>query len=182
MVGVGTALADDPELTVRDVDGENPLRVVFDPDGILPITLNMIQTAKDIPTCIITGPHSTPVWRDRMTAKAVRLIETEHIGILGLKEGLLELGKQGVQSVLAEGGGKLQSMLAELDCIDRLDLFIAPKLVGKGIRMMLVPPHEMEKAMVFEANEWRRSGSDAHFTGILHQYYTGDGHKHPEKE
>jgi diaminohydroxyphosphoribosylaminopyrimidine deaminase / 5-amino-6-(5-phosphoribosylamino)uracil reductase len=62
LVGVGTALADDPELTVRDAQGDDPLRVIYDPEGILPLHLKMITTAKEIPTTILTSPHSTPVW------------------------------------------------------------------------------------------------------------------------
>ncbi|MEA3392492.1 MAG: bifunctional diaminohydroxyphosphoribosylaminopyrimidine deaminase/5-amino-6-(5-phosphoribosylamino)uracil reductase RibD, partial [Candidatus Marinimicrobia bacterium] len=63
LVGVGTVLADDPELTVRDAEGEHPLRIVYDPEGILSCDLNIFRTAKDVPSCVITGPHSTPVWR-----------------------------------------------------------------------------------------------------------------------
>ncbi|MEA2078170.1 MAG: bifunctional diaminohydroxyphosphoribosylaminopyrimidine deaminase/5-amino-6-(5-phosphoribosylamino)uracil reductase RibD, partial [Candidatus Marinimicrobia bacterium] len=63
MVGIGTVLADDPLLTVRDTEGEHPLRIVYDPEGILSCDLNIFRTAKDVPSCVITGPHSTPVWR-----------------------------------------------------------------------------------------------------------------------
>jgi len=132
LVGVGTVLADDPELTVRDAEGEHPLRVVYDPEGVLPDRLKMIQSAKEISTTIITGPHSTPVWKFNMRQKGVELIETDKFGKQGLEDGLRKLGQQGVQSILVEGGGRLQSQLAELGCIDCVEIFMAAKLIGKG--------------------------------------------------
>jgi len=80
LVGVGTVLADDPELTVRDAEGEHPLRVAYDPEGVLPDQLKMIRSAKDVPTTIITGPHSTPVWKYNMRQNGIQIIETDKLG------------------------------------------------------------------------------------------------------
>ncbi len=182
LVGVGTVLADDPELTVRDVEGEHPLRVIYDPEGILPDRLKMIHSAKEVPTTIITGPQSTPVWKYNMRQQDVELIETDKFGNQGLEDGLRQLGQQGVQSILVEGGGRLQSMLAELGCIDRLEIFIAAKLIGKGIRMMEIPERPMEEALDFIESKWRKSGPDAHFTGIINKYNVGDGRDRPERK
>ena len=172
LVGVGTALADDPELTVRDAEGEDPLRVIYDPEGILPDRLKMIGSAKEIPTAILTGPHSTPMWKYNMKQKGVEIIESDKIGNLGLKDGLKQLGARGIQSILVEGGGRLQSMLAELGCIDRLEIFIAAKLIGKGIRMMEIPSRSMDHSLEFLESIWKQIGPDMHFTGILHKYGT----------
>lgn len=181
LIGMGTALADDPELTVRDAEGEDPLRVVYDPDGMLPFHLKLIDTAKLTSIAVICGPHSTPIWKDRIMQKSVRLIETSYFGAAGLEDGLRQLGKDGVQSVFAEGGGKLQSMLAELDHVDRIELYIAPKMVGKGIRMMKIPSRPMEDALGFIESTWHRSGPDAHFSGVIHRYHTGDVQQDPRR-
>ncbi len=180
LVGVGTVFADDPELTVRDAEGEHPLRVVYDPEGVLPDRLKMIHSAKEVSTTIITGPQSTPVWKYNMRQRGVELIETDKFGNQGLEDGLRQLGRQGVQSILVEGGGRLQSMLAELGCIDRLEIFMAAKLIGKGIRMMEIPARPMDNAMEFIESIWEKSGPDMHFTGIINKYNAGDGLDHSE--
>ena len=180
LVGVETVPPDDPELTVRDAEGEHPLRVVYDPEGVLPDRLKMIHSAKEVSTTIITGPHSTPVWKYNMRQQGVKLIETDKFGNQGLEDGLRQLGRQRVQSILVEGGGRLQSMLAELGCIDRLEIFMAAKLIGKGIRMMEIPARPMDNAMEFIESKWRKSGPDAHFTGIINKYNVGDSLDHPE--
>ena len=188
LVGVGTALADDPELTVRDAEGEHPLRVIYDPEGVLSDRLKIIHSAKEISTTIITGQHSTPVWKYNMRQQGVKLIETDKFGNQGLEDGLLQLGQQGVQSILVEGGGRLQSMLAELGCIDRLEIFMAAKLIGKGIRMMEIPTRPMDNAMEFIESIWRKSGPDMHFSGVIHKYsansneIVGDGRERPERK
>ena len=173
LVGVGTMLADDPELTVRDAEGEHPLRVAYDPEGVLPDRLKMIQSAKEIPTTIITGPQSTSVWKYNMRQKGVEIIETNKLGNSGLEDGLRQLGQQGIQSILVEGGGRLQSMLAELGYIDRLEIFIAAKLIGKGIRMMEIPPRAMDHPLEFIESTWKPSGPDMHFTGVVKKYTSG---------
>jgi diaminohydroxyphosphoribosylaminopyrimidine deaminase/5-amino-6-(5-phosphoribosylamino)uracil reductase len=172
LVGVGTVFADDPELTVRDAEGEHPLRVAYDPEGVLPDRFKMIRSAKEIPTTIITGPHSTPVWKYNMRQNGTQIIETDKLGNSGLEDGLRQLGEQGIQSILVEGGGRLQSMLAELGCIDRLEIFIAAKLIGKGIRMMEIPPRAMDHSLEFIESTWKPSGPDMHFTGVVKFFST----------
>ena len=179
LVGVGTALTDDPQLTVRDAEGEHPLRVIYDPEGVLPDRLRMINGANKVPTMIISGPHSTPVWKYNMEQQCVKLIQTEKFGNAGLKDGLKQLGQLGYQTILVEGGGRLQSMLAELSCIDRLEIFSAAKLIGKGIRMMEIPARAMDNSLSFIKSTWKQSGPDMHFTGIINKYNVGNGLNHP---
>jgi len=130
----------------------------------------MIRSAKDVPTTIITGPHSTPVWKYNMRQNGTQIIETDKLGNPGLEDGLRQLGQQGVQSILVEGGGSLQSMLAELGCIDRIEIFMAAKLIGKGIRMMEIPPRAMDHSLEFIESTWKQSGPDMHFTGVVKKY------------
>jgi hypothetical protein len=58
--------------------------------------------------------------------------------------------------------------------MDRLDIFIAAKLIGKGIRMMEIPPRSMDHSLEFIESNWKQSGPDMHFTGILHKYGTSN--------
>lgn len=170
LIGLGTAIKDDPELTVRDVIGEHPLRVIYDFEGMLPANLKLVTSAKEIGTTVLTGSQSTPQWRDNMTRMGVQLIVCKKSGLAGLSEGLNLLGKQGISSILCEGGGKTHSILAKINVIDRVDCFIAPKLIGKGIRMMRIPERLMPDAQRFEQYEWQIIDTDVYFKGILKCY------------
>ena len=170
LIGMGTALKDNPQLNVRDVEGEHPLRVVYDPEGMLPEDLKLVKTAREISTCVICGPHATPAWRDRMTSLGVELIMSGELALRGLEEGLKRLSEKGINTILCEGGGKMQSMLAELEQIDRVDCMIAPMLLGRGIDMMKIPERLMPDALKFVEHEWREIGSDMYFSGILKKY------------
>ncbi|MDZ7796727.1 MAG: bifunctional diaminohydroxyphosphoribosylaminopyrimidine deaminase/5-amino-6-(5-phosphoribosylamino)uracil reductase RibD [Candidatus Marinimicrobia bacterium] len=157
LVGIGTVLADDPELTVRDTEGDNPMRIVFDPEGVLPVTSRLVRGAGEIPLCVITRPSASDAWKIRMEKNKVELIIANDAVSGGLTEGLRQLGEREVQSVLAEGGGKLHGLLAKQGVIDRLELFIAPKLLGEGVRMMKIPPRLMPDPAVFLSHSWQQS-------------------------
>lgn len=173
LVGMGTVLADDPLLTARDISGEQPLRVIYDPRGSLSADTKLIQSINTAKLCIICGNHVSEKWKKEMEKYGVKLITVEDTGPKGLTAGLRELGKLGIQSVLVEGGGAVHNMLAEEDAIDRLELFIAPKLVGNGLSAMKIPGRLMPQAKTFYSAQWQQSGPDMHFSGIL-KHYTGE--------
>lgn len=173
LVGMGTVLADDPELTVRDIAGDQPLRVIYDPRGSLSAESKLIKSINRAALCIICGKKASEEWKKEMDKYGVRLIAVEDTGSKGLIAGLRELGRQGIQSVLVEGGAAVHNMLAAEDAIDRLELFIAPKLLGKGLPAMKIPGHLMSQAKTFYSAQWRQSGPDMHFSGIF-KHYTGE--------
>lgn len=170
MVGMGTVLADDPLLTVRDSCGENAVRIVFDPRAGLPLDCSLVKTAEETPLYIIVKRISGER-RQKLEEKAVHIIETkEETEQLCCMKGLKMLAHRGIQSILVEGGGKFQSLLASLNVIDRVDLFIAPRLLGGGRRMMAFPARLMPDSMCFVSSAWQMSGPDAHFSGIINKY------------
>lgn len=173
LAGMGTVLADDPELTARDAGGEQPLRVIYDPRGSLETNVKLFQNVAAAPLCVICGNHAREKWKKDMEKHGARLIAVEEDGQKGLAEGLRELGRQGIQSVLVEGGAAVHNMLAAEDAIDRLELFIAPKLLGKGLPAMRIPGRLMPQAKTFYSAQWRQSGPDMHFSGIF-KHYTGE--------
>ena len=127
-VGVGTVLADDPMLTVRDVTPPRiaPRRVVFDSELRTPIGAAVVRGARLVPT-IIVARHAP---RDRREALAgagvdVRIHET-------LNDALLALGREGIRSMLVEGGARLAGSLIEQGMVDRLVIFQAPVVLGEG--------------------------------------------------
>jgi diaminohydroxyphosphoribosylaminopyrimidine deaminase/5-amino-6-(5-phosphoribosylamino)uracil reductase len=125
VIGVGTVLADDPQLTVRLVEGPNPARIVLDPNGRMPHDSRLL--AEDgTPRIIIQGAH--------------RELPPGVLGIgLKLREKLFDpraiiaaLGELGFQRLLIEGGGRTVSNFLAARALDRLHVTVAPLLIGSG--------------------------------------------------
>ena len=132
VVGAGTAIVDDPWLTVRDpsYSGAPPLRVVVDAVGRVPTDRRLFD--REAGTLVAT---TDDVERERMEAWAaagadVEVIERDPSGLVSLPDLLARLGKREVQGVLVEGGGSLAWGFVRAGCVDRLVLYLAPKLLG----------------------------------------------------
>ena len=128
LVGSGTALADDPELTARDVEPaveRQPLRVVWDRRARLEPGARLLQTADLGPVLVLVGPD---VPADRRIALEATGAETAAVATL--EEGLRALGARDVTSVLCEGGATLAGALLAGGLVDRVALFVAPLLLG----------------------------------------------------
>lgn len=127
-VGIGTALADDPALTVRGrlQPRVPPVRVVFDRDARLPPNSQLARTAKDVPTVVI-AERSDADRTAALRAEGVDVILTASPG-----EGLKALRARGIRSVLVEGGAGISSALLSGGLVDRLVIFQAPVLLGSG--------------------------------------------------
>lgn len=135
MVGIGTALADDPQLTARNDDGEplpvnlQPLRVVVDSDARTPPSARMLHQPGR--TLIATSGAS-----DRSRCAALQDAGAEVLSFPGTDgrvnlSGLLEhLGKLGVVSLLVEGGGGVLGAMLDARLIDKLSVFLGPMLIG----------------------------------------------------
>jgi diaminohydroxyphosphoribosylaminopyrimidine deaminase/5-amino-6-(5-phosphoribosylamino)uracil reductase len=133
VVGAGTVLADDPSLTVRlpDFRGRPPLRVAVDAAGRLPRTAALFDGSA--PTLVATVPAvqaaTRKAWEEG--GAEVLLIDGGATQNAVSLEALIELlGKRDVQSVLIEGGPTLAWSAVEAGVVDRLVLYLAPKLVG----------------------------------------------------
>jgi GTP cyclohydrolase II len=131
LVGVGTAIIDDPQLTVRMVPGSSPLRVVLDSTLRLPSTARVFdnQTA----TIVITTASASAGRRAALQARAVgvHVVDAGPRGV-DLACALRRLRELGVASLLVEGGGRvITSFLAE-KLVDRVVLGIAPTIMGAG--------------------------------------------------
>ena len=132
LVGVGTAMVDDPQLTVRMVQGASPLRVVLDSTLRLPPSARVLddQAATLVITTHRSSEASRAALRDR--GVAVSVVEAGARGV-DLASALAELRGSGVRSVLVEGGARvITSFLAE-KLVDRLVVGIAPTIIGTGV-------------------------------------------------
>jgi len=134
MVGIGTALADDPDLTCRlpGLEDRSPVRVVVDARLHLPLTSKLVTSARKIPTWLVTVPGRARDRRHAYEDSGVRIIEVaegpDGYPVPGAM--LSALGEAGVTRVLAEGGGHLAAGLLRADLVDRLQWFRAAGIMG----------------------------------------------------
>ncbi|MBL8573473.1 MAG: bifunctional diaminohydroxyphosphoribosylaminopyrimidine deaminase/5-amino-6-(5-phosphoribosylamino)uracil reductase RibD [Hyphomicrobiaceae bacterium] len=136
MVGIGTALADDPRLDVR-LDGvidRKPLRVVIDAEARLPLASRLVRTAPEHPVWVIAGGGAPSARMRALRDAGVHVIEAarDDAGRVSLADALRLLGLYGVMSVLCEGGTELAAALLAHDLVDRVALFEGAIPLGAG--------------------------------------------------
>jgi diaminohydroxyphosphoribosylaminopyrimidine deaminase / 5-amino-6-(5-phosphoribosylamino)uracil reductase len=133
VVGAGTAVADDPSLTVRDArhaDARPPIRVVVDTAGRVPATQRLFDG--EAPTLVATSDLAAEERIREWTAAGaeVAVLDRDVAGAVSLRALIESLGKRDVQGVLVEGGATLAWSLARDGLIDEVVLYVAPKLIG----------------------------------------------------
>lgn len=131
VVGAGTALVDDPSLTVRDPNyyGRPPLRILCDARGRVPARGNLFDPSA--PTLVATTDEAPEARRDEWRRAGAEVVEYgSEGGGVSIGELLLDLGKRDVQGVLLEGGPTLAWSMVEVDAVDKVVLYLAPKLIG----------------------------------------------------
>jgi GTP cyclohydrolase II len=130
-VGAGTVLADDPLLTVRMVPGASPIRVVLDSTLRLPAEANVF--GPDAGTIVLTTGRSSPDRRAalRDLGVTVAVVGDAPEGV-DLTEGLAELRRLGIRSLLVEGGARVITSMLRARLADRVVVAVAPLLLGKG--------------------------------------------------
>jgi diaminohydroxyphosphoribosylaminopyrimidine deaminase / 5-amino-6-(5-phosphoribosylamino)uracil reductase len=134
MVGSGTVLADDPQLTCRlpGLGHRSPVRVVIDRRLAVPPSARLIAEARQVPTWVLALSSADPVRRQALLAAGVTVIEVDPdaAGGIDFKSALTALGERGITRVLVEGGGQLAVALVRARLVDRLAWFHAPLLIG----------------------------------------------------
>ena len=172
LVGIGTALADDPMLNCRTEDGVDPVRIVLDTGLRLPPESNLVRTAKDIPTWVITcektlASESGRAAKASLEAAGAEVLSagTESVDLPNLLESLAE---RKIDSVLVEGGGTINAGFLEQGLVDRVYAFLGPKLVGGKDSRTPVEGRgvdRMSDAAELEQIQIERFGEDVLLTG-----------------
>jgi len=134
MIGIGTALADEPSLTCRlpGLEDRSPIRIIADTSLRLPPDSPLVATAGDVPTWVITVAGCDTERRAQLETRGTQVIEAEtgQNGRPDLKWLAGELGRRGLTRVLVESGGDLAAAMVKEDLIDRLAWFRSAKLIG----------------------------------------------------
>jgi diaminohydroxyphosphoribosylaminopyrimidine deaminase/5-amino-6-(5-phosphoribosylamino)uracil reductase len=175
LVGRGTARSDDPRLTVRHVEGRQPVRLVLDREGRLPSDRTLFTDAHTDHTIAVVGDgRDRPPYADALEKAGgtlLRVPETadDHLDLPAL---LRRLGTDGgrddtpLQSLLVEAGPGLATALFRQDLVDRFFCFVAPKVVGEGIPVLGdLGITEMDEAVTFAEQEWETVGDDVLMKG-----------------
>ena len=175
LVGSGTAAADNPSLTVRHVEGRQPVRIVLDRTGSLPPTLRLFTDEHVAHTLVVVGPGAQPAYAAALQQAGGRLwtlpLRERHLDL----EALLErLGREGglegrpLQSLLVEAGPRLATALLRQGLVDRFFLFVAPRLLGSGISLLTdLGIQDLDASLTFTAHRWTAVGDDLLFMGYL---------------
>jgi diaminohydroxyphosphoribosylaminopyrimidine deaminase/5-amino-6-(5-phosphoribosylamino)uracil reductase len=135
-VGIGTALADDPQLTARIEDPDvpelrQPRRVVFDATGRLPLDSKLVGQAHEVPLTVVVSRAAPRSAGDALeSAGADVLVATGQNEPARVRSALDQLGERGIAAILLEGGPHLAGAFLDAGEIDEVRLFLAPLLLG----------------------------------------------------
>jgi diaminohydroxyphosphoribosylaminopyrimidine deaminase/5-amino-6-(5-phosphoribosylamino)uracil reductase len=167
VVGAGTVAADDPQLTTRHVSGPNPLRVVFDPGRRLSSSFRVF-TDKEVPTLYICARSRIAAGESQMGESAIAGIDHERPAD-GASQVLHLLRARGCARVFVEGGGVTVSAFLEANLLDRLQITIAPVIIGDGHPAIRVAPHTRLHDCRRPGYRVFRMGGDVLFDCNLHE-------------
>jgi len=132
LVGSGTVMADDPRLTVRNVRGRDPVRVILNSTLSIPLSSRIIRHESDAPTLIFhtsKSGSSEKAFAGIPGVQTIRMPAKRNRGV-DLKALLSWLGEHDILSLMVEGGAEVHYSFLDAGLVDRLDLFVAPKIIG----------------------------------------------------
>ncbi|MFD1792742.1 bifunctional diaminohydroxyphosphoribosylaminopyrimidine deaminase/5-amino-6-(5-phosphoribosylamino)uracil reductase RibD [Ochrobactrum teleogrylli] len=164
LIGIETALADDPVLNCRlpGLEQRSPIRVVLDSGLRLPLASKLVQSADAQPLWIACADDASPERRYELKAAGCRILATEaHDCRIALPELMDDLAAQGIGSVLVEGGAGVAKSFLEEKLVDRLITFRSPIEIGTADGVA-VPGLETHIAEEFKILRQARFGDDAY--------------------
>ncbi|MFU0790521.1 bifunctional diaminohydroxyphosphoribosylaminopyrimidine deaminase/5-amino-6-(5-phosphoribosylamino)uracil reductase RibD [Cerasibacillus sp. JNUCC 74] len=129
LTGINTVLKDNPALTARIPSGRNPIRIVMDSTLKIPLNYQLVQD-QQAETWIFTTMNHDKEKRKALEALGITVIVTEDTSMVDPHQVVMYLGKEGVSSLLLEAGGAINAAFLEQQLIDKVILYMAPKLIG----------------------------------------------------
>jgi diaminohydroxyphosphoribosylaminopyrimidine deaminase/5-amino-6-(5-phosphoribosylamino)uracil reductase len=164
LVGIGTVLRDDPDLTVRHVKGRNPVRVILDTQLKIPFQSKVLESKKWVQGPWLAAAESgDPVKSKELERRGVRILKCSRgvTGGIDINCLLQVLANEGISSVLVEGGAKVLTSFVKARAVQRLVCFIAPVILGKGVDVFEdLGILRVDKASHLVSWKVKRSGED----------------------
>lgn len=176
LIGRNTALLDNPRLTVRHVEGRQPYRVVIDGNYSLPDDLNLFSDQFEEKTIVVSHNRRRV---DELADPMLRMLKPNYFrgkvilvpeknGHSDLDIALEKLAEASITSVLVESGSNLATALIRDQLVDKLQIFISPKLLGGGTRSVIgLGLQHMNEILELREYSWEMVGKDMLFTGYL---------------
>jgi diaminohydroxyphosphoribosylaminopyrimidine deaminase / 5-amino-6-(5-phosphoribosylamino)uracil reductase len=135
LVGIGTVLSDNPQLTCRlpGMFERSPVRVVLDATLKLPLATSVVATVRDTPTWVFTSNNPSPIAEEILQQKGCKVFRVADVdGQLDLAEVLKVLAGEGITRLMVEGGPKIAGALAAAGLVDELALLHGEKSIGEA--------------------------------------------------
>jgi diaminohydroxyphosphoribosylaminopyrimidine deaminase/5-amino-6-(5-phosphoribosylamino)uracil reductase len=167
MVGVGTVLEDDPELTCRlpGLEHRSPVRVVLDATARTPLATHLVESARVVPTWIVTAPDAPADRVAALSAAGARIFvaERDGSGRLDLRDAMFQIGREGITTIVVEGGARVARSLVEADLVDEVKLVRSSVIVGEsGVEALAgLPLDRLTDPARFERLAKRPLGEDS---------------------
>jgi 2,5-diamino-6-(ribosylamino)-4(3H)-pyrimidinone 5'-phosphate reductase len=136
LIGKNTVNVDNPSLTVRHVQGKNPIRVILDPTGSLSPKSKVIKSAKKTPTILVVSENASKNV-EKLVAKGAQVIICGKKKI-NLKKLLQILGKRGIKRIVVEGGGTTNWYFFKEKLVDEIIITVTPYVLGGSTAISLV--------------------------------------------
>lgn len=170
LVGIGTIFRDNPFLTARIRGGRDPIKVILDSRLRIPEDSNVIKINPE-KTIIATTEFASKDKMNKIKEKGVKILTIKSKdGRVDLKELLSELGRMDIMTLLVEGGSRINGTFFDEGLIDKIIIFISPKLIGndqpygifngKGVKTL-------SEAKVIKGLNFRRMGEDIYIEGYF---------------
>ncbi len=133
VIGIGTALADDPELTCRLVRGRNPRRIVLDTHARLPLRSRLVETAREVPVIVATSKAAPERRLNALMKRGCGVVLFPTVGgRVSARHVVRWLGAMRITNVLVEGGAAVLGSFFDAGLVDEVLVFVGPVVVGGG--------------------------------------------------
>ncbi|MEI6240668.1 MAG: bifunctional diaminohydroxyphosphoribosylaminopyrimidine deaminase/5-amino-6-(5-phosphoribosylamino)uracil reductase RibD [Planctomycetia bacterium] len=170
LIGIGTALADDPLLTARPAGPRVPLRIVLDGAARLPLDGRLVRSAGEAPLMVAVGPDAPADRIGGLEAAGCEIRRSDLTDRDARLQALLgELGKRRLTNLLVEGGPDVLASFAALDAIDEVWAFVAPKLLGGDATPAITGHGQAALALArsIEIEDVSHPGGDLFIRGVV---------------
>jgi diaminohydroxyphosphoribosylaminopyrimidine deaminase/5-amino-6-(5-phosphoribosylamino)uracil reductase len=170
LVGAGTAIADDPQLTCRIAGGRNPKRVVLDGKLRVPLSLELFRQSTPAQTIVVTGMGANPVKINAIERAGAQVWKLPlRAGEVSWRALLKRLARAGIVTVLIEGGAATAASALKAKAVDKVMFFYAPKVIGGDGKNMLesLGIRRINRSLGIERVTLEKSGEDVLLTGYI---------------
>jgi diaminohydroxyphosphoribosylaminopyrimidine deaminase/5-amino-6-(5-phosphoribosylamino)uracil reductase len=177
MVGVGTILTDDPELSARGKTttgkrvGRQPVRIVLDSQLRIPLKAKILKWVGEQPTILCTTTQAPPKKIQLLRERGIQVhVLPMHAGMVSLQACLTRLGKEGLASLLLEGGSTVNASALQQGLVNQVRLYMAPMLLGGQEAIGLIgglSPKKLDRAWPLTDCQFKKLGNDWLVTGKI---------------